>query len=219
MASGATPLTATLERLARIDPWFGADVAALVIDHRLPDPRSPLWVREHDEGWFDRVAFERPGVLVARADAHAGHPDATVLDDDELISELARGLATRLEPVLDVVRGLTPFGRRGLWGGVADELASAALWAARASGGDPEAAWRTAVAITDAVAADVPWLRTRPSCFPVGETMWAVRGTCCLFHKTQPQPPDPSGESYCTTCPFRDEDSRRQRLTAHLHGT
>lgn len=245
-------LAATLERLARVDPWFGADVgvpdgpgwfrfddltaeslgsrvdalagrhgghrdvagsylggwlagaaivvpvACLVLEERLPDPAAAFWVHEHDEGWFDRIAYDDGTTLI--------------VGDDDGIAAFAAGLASRLSPVFDSIRSLTPFGRRGLWGSVADGLAGTALWAARAGGTVPAAAWDTAAAVTDAVATHVPSLRTRPSPCPVAGTLWSVKGTCCLFHKTQPQPPDPCGESYCTTCPFRDERSRHERL-------
>lgn len=172
-------------------------VACLVLEGGVPDPLAPVWAHEHAEGWFDRVAYDDGTALVG---------------GEDVIDAFASGLAARLGPVLAAVRSLTPFGRRGLWGVVADELASAALWAARAGGADQQAAWDTATTITDAVAARMPWLRTRPSLFPVAGALWSVKGTCCLFHKTQPQPPDPCGESYCTSCPFRDDRSRHDRL-------
>lgn len=116
---------------------------------------------------------------------------------------------------------MAPFGRRGLWGIVADELASAALWAARAGGADTIGAWRLAETAIDVVAEEHHWLRARPRPFTIttaqGTTTFGVRGTCCLYYKTQSQPPDPSGDGYCTTCPFRDDDSRRDRLFACLN--
>ena len=187
-------------------------VAALVLDRRLPDPDSPVWVHGHEDGWFDTVAFERPDVLVLADDAAADHPDTVVVAEAELAPRFAAGLVARLAPALEAVRSLAPFGRRGLWGAVADEVASAALWAARSGGTDQQAAWRTAEAVIDAVAAEVPWLRARPAPYPVAGSLFSVKGTCCLFHKTQPGPPDPCGESYCTSCPFRDDGSRRERL-------
>ena len=193
--------------------------AALVLERRLPDPDAPLWVHRHEDGWFDQVAFEHVGVLVAGDDAGGAHPDATVVDA-ELAVVHGRALAARLGPVLDAVRALTPFGRRGLWGSAADQVASVALWAARAGGVDLDATWRTAVRVNDALAGSTPWIRSRPRAFTVQAggrpTLFTVKGTCCLFYKTQPQPPDPCGEGYCTTCPFRDDGSRHDRLVAHL---
>ncbi len=191
----------------------------MVLHRCLPDPAGPLWVHRRCEGWFDGVAFESPQVLVTADDPESGHPDATVVDGTGLLAAHGDALAARLTPVLDAIRALAPFGRRGLWGTAADEVAGAALWAARAGASDLDAAWRTAVAVTDALAARAPWIRTRPRPFSVdvdqGRSLFPVKGTCCLYYKTQPQPPDPR-DGYCTTCPLRDDTSRRQRLVEHL---
>jgi hypothetical protein len=192
--------------------------AALVLERRLPDPAGELWFHRREEGWFDRVAFEGTGVFATSADPAASHPDVVVVATADLPRVFARGLVDRLTPVLDAVRGAAPFGRSGLWGGVADELASAALGAARAAGTDTGDAWRLAEAVTDAIAEERRWLRARPRPFAVttgrGTTAFIVRGTCCLYYKTQPPPPDASGDSHCNTCPFRDDDSRHRRLAA-----
>lgn len=269
----AGPLTGSFERLAALDPWFGAsvgrpegdrwvrlgdvpgavsawvdelaaghgghrDVAGsyvsgwladavalattvlLVLERRVPDPEGPVWLLRHHDGWFERVAFERPTVLVAPGDPDADHDDATVVDHEELAARHADGVVSRLEPVLDAVRAVAPFGRRGQWGSVADVLAGAATHAARTAGRDPDEAWRAATIITDAVASRVRWLRSRPRPYrvprPTGDAVFPIRSSCCLYYKTQPQPPDPRGDSYCTTCPFRDDQSRHERLVAYL---
>lgn len=208
-------LGAWLARAALVVP-----TAALVLQRRLPDPTGPLWVHRHDDGWFDRVAFEDTRLLVTAEDPSASHPDTTVVDAVDLITCHGHALAARLTPVLEGIRALTPFGRRGQWGSVADELASAALWAARSGATDIDVAWRTAVAVTDALCERTPWIRRRPRPFRVdsrhGSTLFSVKATCCLYYKTQPRPPDPSGDSYCTTCLFRDDRSRNDRLLAHL---
>lgn len=117
--------------------------AALILERRLPVPSGPLWVHRHVDGWFDRVAFEHPHVIVTDGDAAADHPDALAVSEQELLATHARGLVERLAPVLDAVRARAPFGRRGLWGAVTDEVASAALWAARAAAADIDSAWRS----------------------------------------------------------------------------
>lgn len=194
--------------------------AALVLERRLPDPGGELWFHRHDEGWFDLVAFETTRVFVTPADAAASHRDAVVVNGADLTRLLARGLVDRLTPVLDAVRAWAPFGRSGLWGSVADELASATLRAARAGGTDASDAWRLAEAAIDTIAEERRWLRARPRLLSVttadGTSAFSVKGTCCLYYKTQPQPPDPCGDSYCNTCPFRDDDSRGRRLVASL---
>lgn len=192
--------------------------AAVVLERRLPVPDGDLWFHRHDDGWFDQVAFERTDVYVTPMDAAGDHPDVIAVSDTELTHLLAQGLVTRLDPILEAIRALAPFGRRGLWGIVTDEFASAALWAARAGGADMIGAWRLAETAIDFVAEERHWLRARPRPFTIptaqGPTTFSVRGTCCLYYKTQLQPPDPFGEGYCTTCPFRDDDSRRDRFLA-----
>lgn len=177
-------------------------------------------MHRHDEGWFDLVAFETTRVFVTAADAAASHPDAVVIDGPDQIRLLARGLLDRLTLVLDAVRASAPFGRSGLWGSVADELAGAALGAARAAGTDAGDAWHLAQGAIDVIAEEWRWLRARPRLFTVttsdGSSAFSVKGTCCLYYKTQLQPPDPCGDSYCNTCPFRDDHSRHRRLVASL---
>lgn len=197
--------------------------AALVLERRLPDPAGELWFHRHHEGWFDQVAFEASRVYVTPTDSAAAHPYAVAVDEGDQTRLFGRGLVARLAPVLEAVRASTPFGRSGLWGGVADGLASVALWAARAGCTDATDAWRVAEAVTDTVAEETRWLRARPRPFPVttsgGTAAFSVKGTCCLYYKTQPRPSDPCGDSYCNTCPFRDNDSRHERLVAYLADT
>jgi hypothetical protein len=70
--------------------------AALVLERRLPDPSGPLWVRRHPDGWFDRVAYERPHLLVTHTDAAASHRDATSVDERDLFGTHAQSLAEQL---------------------------------------------------------------------------------------------------------------------------
>lgn len=208
--------------------WFGGaaaslPIAGLVVERRVPDLSQPIWVRRHEEGWFDRVAFESGSVVVLPDDAHAGHPHATVVADEGALSaHVAEHLAAVLEPLLEQVRGLVPFGRRGLWGSVADEVASMGLWAGRLAGCDPEATWRSTTVLTSQLADRVSWLRTMPSPCRIGwsggQAIFAVKGTCCLYFKTQPRDLD-VGAAYCTGCPFRTEEDRQARLVAHMESS
>lgn len=207
-------------------------VAALVLERRVPVlAAGDVWVHRHPEGWFDRIALRAPAVAVLAGDAAGGHADSRVLPDEAgLLEAFAEQLVATLEPLLGAVRARARYGLRGLWGAVADDLTGTALWAAelagrdqaeqRAHGADPGQAWRVGTALTDRVATRVPQLRARPRLFPVswsrGKALAQVKGTCCLYFRTYDGVPDPSGEGYCTTCPFREDESRRRRLRDHL---
>ncbi len=195
-------------------------VSALVAERRVPHLRAGLWLHRHNEGWFDRVAYTSTEVDVLADDPEAGHPHAVVVADQATLAErFAQCLVETLTPLLEAVRRRTPYGLRGLWGGVADEVTGTALRAARQTNTDGWAAWALSQAVLDHVAASQIHLR-RPRPFPVswsgGEALFQVKGTCCLYYKTHDGPLDPDGDSYCTTCPFRDDDNRLSRLRHQL---
>lgn len=194
----------------------------LLVERRLPELSADNLVvhRHSDEGWLDRVAIRRPACLALAGDPAAHHPDLTVVAGlGELHRRFADGMVAVVGPWFDAVRARLPFGRAGMWGQLADGLCGTSLWTARRAGLDQAAAWDEAHAVVDLVAARVPVLRARPRWFPVrwrgGETAFQVKGTCCLWYRTQAEP-DPCGEGYCTTCPFRPDGVRRARLAAWL---
>lgn len=215
--------------------YLGASVAAMLADtvvtagwpallteRRLPDLRpANLAAHRHEtEGWFDRITLRQPTFTALPDDPAAGHPHVTVVGDvGDLHRRFAHRLATAVAPWFDAVRRRVPFGRRGMWGQVADDLCGTALWTARRAGLSQHAAWEESHAVVNLIADVVPELKVRPRLFPVrwsgGETLFQVKGTCCLWYKTQPAP-DPCGDGYCTTCPFRDDDARRSRLVTRL---
>lgn len=176
-------------------------------------------VHRHADGWFDAVAVPAAPVAVLPGDPHAGQTGVVVASGR---GALLDGVAERLSglgAVFAALRAACPIGPVALWGAVADAVASRALWLARLSDGDRQAAWETAEAVTDRLAAAQPRLRARPRPFPVpwsgGEELFQVRGTCCLWYRTVATP-DPDGDGYCNTCPLRTDTSRTGRLRAHL---
>ncbi len=195
---------------------------ALLLDRRLPDlsPANLAVHRHEPEGWFDRIAVRDARCWVLSDDPAADNPDATTVADlAELHDRFAAAVVDAVTPWFTAVRQRAPFGRRGMWGQLADDLCGTALWMARRAGIDQHAAWAEAHAVLDRLAADVPEVRVRPRLFPVSwnqrDTLFQVKGTCCLWYKTQPAP-DACGNGYCGTCPFRDDDARRSRLTSWL---
>jgi hypothetical protein len=125
-----------------------------------------------------------------------------------------------MSPLFAAARRAAPFGTRGMWGALADGLATGALQRARQTGRDGEAAWREVELLIDAIAARVPKLRVRPAVSEVewsgGLARFAVRGTCCLYFKVAGDDAASVGESYCANCPLRDDDDRRRRWAAWL---
>lgn len=205
------------------DALVGAALPPLLVDGRLPDVRPANVSAEcaEEEVWFERVALHTSSVVVVEGDPARHHPDVTAVAGSvaELHRRFVEVLVDAVAPWFGAIRARAPFGRRGMWGQLADGVAGVALRTARAGRLDEGAAWDEAHAILDLVAGMVPELRVRPRPFPVrwsgGETLWQVRGTCCLWYTTFDRP-QPSGEGYCATCPRRDDDSRHQRLQAWL---
>lgn len=197
-------------------------VAALVLERRVPVlAAGGVWIHQHPDGWFDGIALRAPTVALLAGDAARDHPDSRVAEDEAaLFDAYTEQLVAVLEPLLAAVRARARYGLRGLWGAVADDLTGTAVWVAGEAGRDQVEAWRVGAALSDRVAARVPQLRTRARPFPVswsgGEALSQVKGTCCLDFRTYDGVPDPSGDGYCVTCPFRDDGSRRQRLRAYL---
>lgn len=194
----------------------------LLVDRRLPDIHPlNLWVRLHESDfWFDQIRLEDPTVYLLPTDPEADHPTCVVVPTiEDLHRRFGQQLVEAATPSFSAVRALAPFGRRGMWGQLADDVGGTALWTARAVGLDQRAAWEEAQSILDHVAEAVPDLRVRPRLFPVrwegGETLFQVKGTCCLWYTTFEEP-DRLGEGYCTTCPLRDDDVRHERLHQYL---
>lgn len=196
--------------------------AALTTEERAwPLDPAGLAVHHHEEGWFDGIAVRSTRLWVLPGDPDAGHPESDVVDDlAALRSVLAAELVEVITPIFAAVRRRAPFGIRGMWGSLADGIVATALWRAHRTGGDVTAVADAAQALVEAVAGRVPALTARPRVESVawrGGTGWfAAKGSCCLWYKTFDGTPDPRGEGYCTSCPFRDDDSRRARWASHF---
>jgi hypothetical protein len=195
--------------------------ASLVVLGRSPRVTPTMSVRRHADGWFDGVAFDSPRVHVVTASA-ARH-DADVVehaDGAQLVDNVAAEFVDVLAPLLAAIRDVAPFGLRGLWGTVADEVSATATWAARLAALDQHVARQLADSLVSRIAARAPRLRVRPQPFPVrwsgGEDLFQVKGTCCLSYKTGSETIDEQGPAMCTTCPFRNDADRTTRLVNYL---
>jgi len=207
---------------ALADVLISTALPALLVERRLPAiTPSNLSVHIHDrELWFDSVAVHEPNCYALVTDPASGHATVTaVASVDDLHRRIASLLVDAATPWFAAIRARAPFGRRGMWGQLADGVGGTALWAARAARLDQRRMWAEAQTIVDLIAADVPELRVRPRLFPVrwggGETLWQVKGTCCLWYTTFEEP-DSCGDGYCATCPLRPDDVRHERLRTWL---
>ncbi|MDP9403428.1 MAG: hypothetical protein M3P85_08850 [Actinomycetota bacterium] len=203
---------------ALADALVGTAVPALLVERRLPHtaPRNVSVLLPDSELWFERVAVHRPHGYVLAADPAADHPEVTpVATLHDLHRQLASLIVEAVSPWFAAIRERAPFGRRGMWGQLADHLCGTALWTARVAKLDQRRAWDEAQAVLDLIAESVPELRVRPRLFPVrwrgGETLCQVKGTCCLWYTTFDQP-DIRGDGYCVTCPLRPDAVRVDRL-------
>lgn len=201
-----------------VEALLSAALPPLLVERRLPDVRpSNIAARLHAEHfWFDAITLRSTRCTVLDSDPADGDPDVeTVADVAGLHHQLADVLVEAGTAWFPAVRKRAPFGRRGMWGQLADEVHGIALWTARSTGLDQRTVWAEAEAIVDAIAVRVPELRVRPRPFPVawsgGEALWQVKGTCCLWYTTVPES-EREDASYCTACPLIGDEGRHERL-------
>lgn len=168
---------------------------------------AAVHLHRHPQGFVDQYA-------IAVSGAGQGPEQVVLSTAAERIAHLTAPLVERLCEAL-------PVGPVALWGGVADAIGAYGLWFARESGGGQREAWSRAQVLLDRLAQFAP-LRHRPGLFPVtwsgGTAYYPVRGTCCLFYRTDAAAV-PEGPTYCTTCPLLGDESRTARLVAHLEST
>ncbi len=193
-------------------------VASMVMDLRCPDPSAGnLAARLDDAGEFERAAVLRPSVAVLATDPAANDVHSIVVED--LIGWWAQRAATTLTRLLGAVRARAPFGLPALWGAVADEVTSIALWVGQLSGREPAGVWAYTQQLLDALAPFAPVRMVRPRPFPVehpaGGRWFRARATCCLSYRSV-LAEGPSAERFCSTCPLRDNESRHRYLFDYL---
>jgi ferric iron reductase protein FhuF len=199
--------------------------AALVTDRRCPDVTiDNVAVSIDDEGWSTRMAVLAPRFAALPSDPAAGSGDATLVDDvTRLVDATADLLVATFTPVFAAVRQASPYGLSGLWGSLADHVATV-LWALRERGSAPAElgrAWALVEQLVDAVQRREPRLRARSRLFRFDRGGTAppvelpMRGTCCLYYQA-PESRVDGGDGLCTTCPRRPDDERIRLVDAHL---
>jgi hypothetical protein len=199
--------------------------AALATDRRCPDVAvGNVAVSIDDEGWSTRMAVLAPRFAALPGDPAAGSGDATVVGDvARLVDHAADTLVATFTPVFAAVRQASPYGLSGLWGSLADHVATM-LWALRERGAAPAElgrAWALVEQLVDALQRREPRLRARSRLFRFDSGGTAppvelpMRGTCCLYYQA-PESQVDGGDGLCTTCPRRPDDERIRLVDAHL---
>lgn len=212
-ATAGSLLGEALIRAAILPP-----VAAMVLERRCPDPSADnLAARLDEAGEFTRAAVLRPTIAVLASDPAAADAQSIVVDD--LTGWWAARTAATLTPLLAGVRARAPFGLPGLWGAVADEIASITLWIGQLVDRPPLQLWAHAQQLFDALAPHAPVQMARPRPLPVehpcGDKWFRARGTCCLFYRSKVAE-GRAEERYCGSCPLRDAQSRQAHLYDYL---
>lgn len=185
----------------------------------LPLNPETVWVHLHGDGWVDGVAFSGGSVVVTPSDQFATSSNVEVRGDRELVDILAERIVAFASPAFAALRRRVAFGQIGMWGILVDGIFGGSMWRAQEQGEDASLAWGRITVLADAIEARVPRLRSRPRpqliAWSGGSWTASVKGTCCLYYKTCSDP-DPAGEGYCISCPFRTDESRATRLGQYL---
>lgn len=191
-------------------------------ERRLPvlDPSATFLHRAGGEPWFDEISVTGARLHVLADDGAAGRAGVFVARGlAELHAAVVDQLLELLPPLFDAIGRRGRFGRSGMWGQVADLVAGNAIWTAHSARTDQQAAWAEAGELIVLLRSRVPSLRARPRPFPVTapsmSQLFQVKGTCCLWYKTQPDA-HPDRDGYCLTCPRRTDDVRHAQLVTYL---
>jgi hypothetical protein len=154
-----------------------------------------VWLRQHPQGLFDRVAI-------------SGDP-ATVGDRDEPATTIGVMIVASLRPLIESIRVVRKVGGVGMWHGVSDLVARTFLGAAATLG-----SVETGIAAAEAVLTRAPEvIRITPRWHVDRATgMWfSLRSVCCLAYTG-------TLGLYCDTCPLLDEFEIATRLASNQAG-
>src|SRR5690606_14665002 len=140
----------------------------VLVESRLPlGSTTDAAVHRHPQGWVDGVAFGSERAAVLPGDPAAGASGVELVPDRGALLEAPAAKLAEVEPFFDAVRGVCRLGWPVLWGELADQLGTGALWLARLMKRDRWAAWREAEAVVDHLASHAPRARLRPRPFAV----------------------------------------------------
>jgi len=206
-------------------PLISTVIACYLLDRRVPDlTPANTRVRYTAEHEADALALLGGRFTALPDDPMASHPDATVASDPPALrAALRTGIEAHFGVVIAQLCARLGCKPRGLWLNVADSLAGTLVWLLQEQ--------QPATAL-EAIEAEVAALIRVPdsplNSRQVGllqlyhqkrSQVFLDRATCCYWYKTE-------GGEYCSTCPHRTPESRRERLLAYMaeepaqqHGT
>ncbi len=167
-----------------------------LLDAGIPDiSPSSVWLRQHPQGLFDRIAI-------------SGDP-ASDINDSGSATTTGVAIVGSLSPLIKTIRLARKVGLAGLWHGVSDLISRAFIGAASTLG-----TVETGVSAAEAILTRAPEvIRMTPRWHVDRATgMWfSLRSVCCLAY---------TGTSglYCDTCPLLDDKEIANRLAFNHAG-
>lgn len=188
--AGASLIQQVAHPLISLTAW--CTLLSTVIPDIAPDS---VWLRQHPQGLFDRVAVSGDSVMV-------GVPDKSA-------TKIGPMIVASLSPLIESIRAVRKIGAAGLWHGVSDLIARTFIGAAATLG-----SVETGAAAAEAILTTAPdEIRITPRWHIERSTgMWfSLRSVCCLAY---------TGTSglYCDTCPLLDESEIATRLAFNQAG-
>jgi len=196
-------------------PLISTAIVCYLLDRRVPDlTPANTRIRYTAEHEADALALLGGHFTTLPDDPAAEHQDATVVTDLPALRTAVRtGIEAHLGVVIDQLCARLGCKPRGLWLNVADSLAGTLVWLLQEQ--------QPATAL-EAIEAEVAALVRVPgsplSSRQIGllqlshgaqSQVFLDRATCCYWYKTE-------GGEYCSTCPHRTPESRRERLLAYM---
>jgi hypothetical protein len=167
-----------------------------LVGRGIPDlsPGS-VWLRQHPQGLFDRMAIS--GEL------------ATVANGEEAATTTGMTIVASVSPLIHSIRTTRKVGLAGLWHGVSDLISRTFIGVASTLG-----SVETGVSAAEAIltrAPDVIRITPRWHVDPTTGMWFSLRSVCCLAYTG-------TFGLYCDTCPLLDDEKIVSRLAANQAG-
>jgi hypothetical protein len=212
-----TAPTITASALLQSNQWplISTAIACYLVHRRVPD-LSIVSVRTHynAEHEADALALNSGRFAALPNDFAADHLDAVVVANvDALRTTVRTSIEAHLSAVIEQLCAHFACKPRGLWLNVADALARTIVWLMQ-----EHAPATTAAQIEAEIAALIripasPLYRRQIGLIELAyhgrSQVFLDRATCCFWYKAE-------GGDYCSTCPKRTLNDRRERLLRYL---
>ena len=196
-------------------PVISSAVGCYLLDQRVPDiGAANVRLRYNAEGEAEAIAYTRGQFTVLANDPMAQHPDAVVVPDQAALrATLRAAIESHLGGV--IAQFCTQLGckARGLWLNVADSCTGTLIWLMKEH--------QPAVSVSQIEAEVEALVRVGgsplnnkqigllPLTYRDHTAVFLDRATCCYWYKTE-------GGDYCSTCPKRTPEDRKELLLKHM---